>query len=351
MKSYEGGKNNLDFLRVLLASLVVILHLSILTGNQDIANISSLFEFASTRAVPGFFIVSGFLIYMSYERASNLTQYYWHRFLRLYPAYIFLLICCASLLYFASNLDASDYFGIDLIQYLVNNLFFLNFIHPNLPGVFQNNSVNVVNGALWTLKIEVLFYISIPLIHLIIKRLGSFKIILFIYISSTAYSVIFEYLYETQNLPIYRTLSNQLPGQMSYFISGITAYLYHDFIKKHSLPLLCSALLIFTLGLTYLEPLALMFILIYAFTILKFSINMRKVGDISYGVYIYHFPIIQVFVHLSIFQKHPLSLIALTYLTTFILAYSSWVFIEKRALALKKLDVTKFSLLKLFTNT
>lgn len=46
----------------------------------------------------------------------------------------------------------------EVFKYVAANLVFLNFTHPNLPGLFESNSLQAINGALWTLKIEVMFY-------------------------------------------------------------------------------------------------------------------------------------------------------------------------------------------------
>ena len=61
---------------------------------------------------------------------------------------------------------------------------FLNFAHPNLPAVFANNSMQAVNGALWTLKIEVLFYISVPLLVWLFRWTGRWRGVMLIYVIS-----------------------------------------------------------------------------------------------------------------------------------------------------------------------
>ena len=53
-------------------------------------------------------------------------------------------------------------------RYLGWNLAFLNFMEPALPGVFEANRFTEINGALWTLKIEVMFYLVLPLLALVL---------------------------------------------------------------------------------------------------------------------------------------------------------------------------------------
>ena len=335
MHKYQIQSNNLDFLRLILASLVVIWHLSELTQNASIEKFASTFEFAASKAVPGFFIISGFLIYMSFEKSTSLGGYFWNRFLRIYPAYILLLVSCSLLFFFISSYTLEDYFGLDFVKYFFYNLIFLNFIQPMLPGVFQDHVITVVNGSLWTLKIEILFYLAVPLVYGLIKLIGPLKVIFFIYIASIVYFEFFEYLYLISSIHLYHSLAMQLPGQMAYFICGVVAYLYFGVIKEKIKYLLPLAVGIFIFEFRYLEPVALMLVLIYFFMICKYTVNLRKIGDISYGVYIYHFPIIQIFISLSILDQNPLGLIVLTYFTTYLVAYGSWVLIEKRSLKLK----------------
>ena len=66
--------NNFDLLRLLLATIVAIVHTGQLSGNIHINTISQHFD--SGLAVDSFFIVSGFLIFMSYESSSSVYTYF-----------------------------------------------------------------------------------------------------------------------------------------------------------------------------------------------------------------------------------------------------------------------------------
>jgi len=333
---YKTSGNNLDLLRLLLASLVVILHLSDLTGNQLISDYSNIFEFASSRAVPGFFIISGFLIYMSYEKSTTLGDYYWKRLLRLAPAYIILIFISAIFLFFASSADAEQYFSNSWLDYVFYNLLFMNFISPELPGVFSDNIIQAVNGSLWTLKIEVMFYILVPILYKVASKFSALLVMMLIFIMSVVYMKVMNGLYLETGSQIYHQLSYQLPGQMMYFVSGILAYLYYDFLKKNIRYFLALALGIFYFDILTLDAIALTISLVFVFMILPFKVNLRKVGDMSYGVYIYHFPIIQVLVSNGYFIESPKVLILITYVLTFVAAFFSWHIIEKKSLLLKK---------------
>ena len=156
--------NNFDFLRFFLSFTVVIGHLIIVSG---IDNFKQYQPFVNSYAsVTAFFIISGFLITSSYIRTKSIKSYFKKRAQRLLPAYIFVIITCTLLLSFVSRSSLIDYFSnIQLYKYFLANISFLNFIEPCLPGVFLHDKLTCdVNGALWTIKIEVGFYLLIPIL-------------------------------------------------------------------------------------------------------------------------------------------------------------------------------------------
>ncbi len=79
------SRNNFDLLRLLFAGTVCLFHASRLSGERDLRWISAVLS--SEVAVEAFFVVSGFLILMSYERSSSIYSYVSKRVRRIYPAY------------------------------------------------------------------------------------------------------------------------------------------------------------------------------------------------------------------------------------------------------------------------
>lgn len=147
--------NNFDLLRFIFAFMVFLVHSHVLSNEKDLTILSVIFS--SEIAVKSFFVVSGFLIFMSYENSSNIRSYLNKRFRRIYPAYFVTIVLCVCLGAFISSFSLQDYFSLKLLKYLICNLFFLNFIQPNLPGLFESNTLQAVNGALWTLKSKCFF--------------------------------------------------------------------------------------------------------------------------------------------------------------------------------------------------
>jgi peptidoglycan/LPS O-acetylase OafA/YrhL len=222
------------------------------------------------------------------------------------------------------------------IKYIVSNLLFLNFLQPTLPGVFENNPLPAVNGALWTLKIEMMFYLSLPVIVWFLRKVSHFRGIIFLYISSLLYVYVMGLMIQTHG-GIYVELQRQLPGQLTYFLSGAALYYFYGEFLQNSVWIFCVAVLVYATEHFYaieiLKPLALGVMVIYLGCIAKSLGNFGKYGDISYGVYIYHCPVLQIFVALGLFGNSPLITLGIIVPIVCGISLLSWRYIEKTFLA------------------
>ena len=327
------ARNNFDLLRLLFAGTVCLAHAYTLSGFEQLGWIAKFLS--SSVAVKAFFVVSGFLIFMSFERSSSIKSYAIKRIRRIYPAYFVAVLSFAIILILASSKNTTDYFSFDWIKYIAANLSFLNFLMPTLPGVFDFNNYNAVNGALWTLKIEVLFYFSVPFFIVLFRKFSHFPVLVTAYCLSVAYTLTFQAIAQKTGSTTYLELSRQLPGQLSYFLAGAFFYYYLPLFENRSRYFLVAAIAILIFNTTFplpiLEPFALATIVIYSAMFLYIG-NFGKYGDFSYGMYILHFPIIQLILHKGWFNDSPwLFLIAIISITL-LAAITLWHFVEKRFL-------------------
>lgn len=327
------AKNNFDLLRLVLAGVVCLIHAYQLSGFEQLSIFSKFLS--SDLAVKAFFIVSGFLIFMSYERSSSLRSYAEKRIRRIYPAYFTVIVLCAFLLVFLSNKSVSEYFSLAWLKYVAVNLIFLNTLQPTLPGVFEANIIPAVDGALWTLKIEAMFYVAVPLFALCFRKFGRLKVMAVIYILSIIYSFSMALLTARTGSRIYVELARQLPGQLSYFMAGASLYYYLPLFERKLGVFLVAAVAVVVLNyfidVAALFPLALAVIVIF-FGLFCYAGNFGKYGDFSYGAYILHFPIIQILLSLGVFVGHPWAFLATVILLTAIGAFAMWNLVESRFL-------------------
>jgi peptidoglycan/LPS O-acetylase OafA/YrhL len=211
-------KNNFDLIRLLFSGTVLLVHAYQLSGFQQLEVITRILS--SAMAVKSFFVVSGFLIFMSFERTESISSYAKKRIRRIFPAYFTVVMLCALGLIIISSKDIGDYFSLAWLKYVFANLAFLNFLQPTLPGVFNSNNLTAVNGALWTLKIEVMFYLTVPVFVFLFRKLGYFPVLVSSYLLSIAYFEFFSEVAERTGSVFYEQLARQLPGQLSYFMAG-----------------------------------------------------------------------------------------------------------------------------------
>jgi len=327
-------RNNFDLLRFTFAAMVFLFHTHVLSGQAALAPLST--YLSADLAVKAFFVVSGFLVLMSYDRSASVGEYAGKRVRRIYPAYATVVIACAVLGVLISDVPHAEYFrGIG--RYLAANLAFLNFIAPTLPGVFTGNPWTEVNGLLWTLKVEVMFYALVPLIAWAAARFGRAATLVALYALSVCYLVIMTRAVESTGNLLLLQLSRQLPGQLAYFVAGIAGYYFVDFFDRRWPLFLAAAVTAYAairLGIPRdlqfaLEPAALAVLVVYAAVGFRYLGNFGRWGDFSYGIYIIHFPVVQTLVTLGVFARDPWLGFAVATFAVLMLAALCWHFVEK----------------------
>ncbi len=323
--------NNFDLLRFLFAAIVFLVHGYFLSKSEDLAWLAWILS--SDIAVKSFFVVSGFLIFMSYENSGSISSYFSKRVRRIYPAYASIIILCAFAGVLLTNVSWNEYFSTEWLKYLTANLLFLNFLQHELPGLFSENPIHAVDGALWTLKIEVMFYLCVPLFAIAMRKWGRWPVLLGTYMLSLIYTVAIEEWGVRTGSNIYLQLQRQLPGQLTFFVSGAALYYYLDIFKQRWLWLLLPSIGVFAIKpwipVAWVEPMALAAVVIYFACISPWLGNFGKYGDFSYGIYITHFPILQVLISAGAFGYNPYFGLAVAGVLVFITAYVFWHFIEK----------------------
>ena len=157
--------NNFNLLRLLAALQVVYIHtvehLQIKTSMVlSIRDMVSHFP-----GVPIFFLISGYLITMSYEKNQNIKEYAKNRFLRIIPGlYVSFFIGLIILWHFDQFMDVSI---MSVLFWIFAQLTLFQFYNPEFIRDF---GVGVINGSLWTISVELTFYIVLPFIYIFFKK-------------------------------------------------------------------------------------------------------------------------------------------------------------------------------------
>lgn len=286
-------------------------------------------------AVLIFFITSGFLITQSYIKNSNIIFYSLSRILRIFPGLIVVILLTSFVLGPLFTTESGYFYDPRTYTYLTNIL--LHPIENLLPGLFVNNTFAAeVNGSLWSLQYEFLFYIVIAL-------LGTFK-----QLNKVTVGILFIASFLMSIIPnAFETTITRVPYLFTYFSAGMLLFLYKDKIFLNRNIGILSAIVMISCSLFGGLVIAFVFFGSYLLLHLSFTrkirlYNFSKHGDFSYGLYIYAFPIQQMVTHVFDGKMNPLLNFAISYPIALIFAYFSWNFVEKKALGFKNKLVTSY---------
>ncbi len=341
-----NSANRFDVLRLLAAWLVLYNHSFVLTASSEIEWISRFLKFdtASGLAVALFFTISGYLIYNSLENSQSAKDFLIKRILRIYPALIGVVLFTIFIVGpLSTELTISNYFNdIKTFQYF-KTISGIN-IKYELPGVFENFPEKSVNGSLWSIALELRCYLILFLLSLIPFSMRVKILLAVIILLATLFF---------RPLESASDLSGKFFGiayqfnkfGLMFFLGALFAscknFVSHKFLNY--LGFIC--LVVFLILLT--EDISKVSMIIYNFIIpiiflwigLQFSFLPRiseQIGDISYGIYLYAFPIQQLLVYYRIGVNNVTMHIIISTFLTFLLAYISWKYIEFPSLKFKK---------------
>jgi len=329
-------KNNLDLLRLIFSVQVLVEHASIHMG----VKLPGFIEHFP--GVPAFFFISGFLIYAAYLNAPG-VPYFKNRILRLYPGLVFVTIGGLAVLVMANGWSVLHKHAGELFVWFVAQT---TIGQAYNPALFRDIGVGVMNGSLWTITTEILFYILVPVI-VGLERKWPCAVLLLTCVSFATYVLAPYYfispIYHQKTLYDVIKLTPLVWGWMFGF--GILAVKHFDIVQRNLSLLILFAIpmlaFIFLNGQGSLfgvtgNRLGLIYYVCYISIILWISFNcpcLRLPCDLSYGIYIWHMPIINAVLSLKIRS----ALIVL--LLTVFFAAISWYLVEQPILRLKRFSI------------
>lgn len=347
--------NNLDFIRLALAILVMFCHCFVLYyGTEE--SVEPLFVASGgqasigTLAVNFFFTISGYLILQSWYRSEGLWDFLKKRVVRIYPAFIVASLLCIFVFAPLGTIDWFQPYGYWLELYKSLNYLWLAQDMLALQAPWVPNTLKYVpipetiNASLWTIKYEFLCYLAVPVLAFTrVLRQKHILVLLFI-VAQALFALQHNFninYFGWKEFPVIGK-PDFTPRFFCHFLAGMCFYSYRNRIPR-SRTLFSIALTIFCIalfaikGLSYVQPIFGSYVLFYlAFTQSISFKNFSKAGDFSYGIYVYAWPVQQLVI--VFFEKHlNVSLLfMLSLMFAFPLAWLSWHYIEKPFLSFKK---------------
>nr|WP_230534552.1 acyltransferase [Microvirga roseola] len=331
----EQERNNFTLIRLLLALAVVVSHaFSVTTGivaDEPLA-VPTGFTLGE-HAVNGFFAISGFLVTMSFDKRGWL-DYTIARTLRIAPGLIVAVLVVALLLGGAmTRLPFAEYLeNAGLSRFIVATLTTFK-TNIALPGVFADNPFKFPMGTVWTLKYEVLCYAGVLLLGLaglLRSRIGALVLVAGLMIAMASLDLL------RPDAPKGLETAIRLP---LIFAVGGALYVWRGRARLSGVLVLALAFATWLSADTFFYK-TLLFVgsaygvLWLALTPLLTRFAYEPRADLSYGTYLYGWPI-QQSLHALWPSAAAITLLAPALAITLAMAALSWYLVEKPALALK----------------
>jgi peptidoglycan/LPS O-acetylase OafA/YrhL len=337
--------NNFDALRLVAAASVIFSHAFLLSqGRED----NEPLKWLTGQTILGvvgvfvFFVISGFLVTQSYETTRSPGRFAAKRALRIYPGYLVcILLCTVALGPLVSTSPLHAYLASGgTWDFLLWNLV-MNVEHNILPGVrFTGFDFGrIVDGPLWSLPCEMVMYAMVLVLGVLralrlvvllpLLALGLARIV-FDEAGRVAFgdsAVLVRFAWDTSWL-------------LAFFVAGMVLYkLRHTRVFDGRIALAAVAGLVASVPL---NQFILLFPLFGAYLILYLALHPRlpvlraaRFGDLSYGLYIYGWPVEQTLLYASGGRLAWWQLFPLALAITAAIALASWHLVEKPALRLK----------------
>ena len=296
----EFRKNNFNCIEFIAALMVIASHAYALTGRADwlAHQTKGLFNFGGL-AVSIFFIISGYLVSASYERSGSFLKYCVNRVVRIWPGMILVTLFCVYVLgvYF-TTLPLPDYLSSTETKVYLQNMHLFKSPHWFLPGVFSSNPYNaVVNGSIWTIPYQMYLYVLLGIFGLT-RLLRSRSIVLSLFLSILVLQCFGEKAFPKSFSPqamFLRLLVCQWTSLAVSFTAGMVAYRFRNEIELSIQNFLCAAVLlaVFFAFKVYFAGMAVAGTYIVLYLAYRTPCVHSFLFGLSYGIYIFGFPIQQ----------------------------------------------------------
>src|SRR5687768_16880017 len=239
-----------------------------------------------------FFAISGYLVTRSWVRHRSFVAYAEARLLRIYPALILAVALTILLGAVLTTVAAPDFLtSKQTVEYAIHDSTLID-LRYTLPGVFADNPSNAVNGSLWTLPVEMRMYILVAIAGI----LGVLRFRMLFNVAAAAIVVVYL------AWPDSPLLADPVHARAAvFFLAGAVLIVNREWIPLTGAGTALLTVATVLASFTGAYDLIFAFAFTYAILWLGFTESVRMPnlaarGDLSYGTYLYAFPVTQVWV-------------------------------------------------------
>jgi peptidoglycan/LPS O-acetylase OafA/YrhL len=343
----EGRENLFNFMRVVLASLVILSHAPQLMDGDEHRELLMMATRGNNGfgefAVDCFFIISGLLITHSWVRSRDLTDYLRKRCLRILPGFIVASLVSAFIVGALGAAHPGDYFHSLGVVGPVRDAVTLR--GPVTPPVFQGLPHALVNGSLWTIRYEFLCYVLLALLGIAGLVNRKWPVLVLFLLCFAGYAALHAMGIQELHPKIWLGFlgrAEQWPRFLTFFLAGSVLYLYRDILPfNRKFALAATGIVLLTMFVVHWYPFVFPVVGTYALVALALypAKRLQRFGermDLSYGIYLYGWPVQILLVWYKGRNMDPFFLFALTLLLTIPFAMASWFLVEKPFIKLKR---------------
>lgn len=333
--------NNFDLLRIFAASQVLVGHSIFHLGLEQP---SWYLPFSVLPGVPIFFVISGFLISAAWERSGSVSAYAEARILRIFPA----LWCCVGLTVLVFSAMGVDFARWQTLPWLASQSVGLIYT----PSFLRDFGMGSYNGSLWTIPVELQFYFMLPIVYWAMARAGgSLRLLVALTVAFAGLAFLTRWVFPSfgthhegggepllEKLIRYSFLPHFFMFLAGVLMQRLRVWQWSWIRGKGAFWLAAYMLVAFTVPPLPLTTVSAMLLLAvttvsFAYTRPELAEKLLRRNDISYGVYIYHGLLLNVFLELGWRGEARYSL-ALCF-GTVVMAWFSWRWVERPCLRLK----------------
>lgn len=325
-------KNNLDIIRFFLASSVIFGHsyqILLPEAQQILADPTRRFTkgqmYIGDFAVDMFFVISGYLILMSWQRHPMVVDFLRNRILRIMPGYLVAFALSVFLFGVLGADSTASYFASGAVYRATEWVRALALIHPPLAldTYLSSHLDKNLNAPMWTLTHEFECYLGLMALGVI----GAFRW------RPVIPALVLVGFVQFMRAPVWES-HYRLPLA---FLVGMLYYQERDLIQLKAIPALILPIIwVVAVQLGYALPVS---ALTCGYTFLYLGLAAKPIKwikpDFSYGMYLYGFPVQQVIAHWNMGWIQPWELTSLAVIGALAFAAMSWYLVESRFLKLK----------------
>ena len=337
-QEFDPRNNALNAWRLTLATGVILAHSFPLTGRQ--LSFAPAHQLLNQLFVDGFFAISGFLITSSWLSNPRLRSYLAARGLRIFPG-LWLCVIVIALVIAPVSVAIKGGSAANLllsrapIEYILNNSV-LNIFHPGVGGTPRGVPwPGVWDGSLWTLIPELFCYIAVAgfgVVGLLSRR--------WFIPAALALTLLGSALLPPWSVidAVPPTVAQVFARFGVMFLAGAFLHQFRNVIPARWSLVAVSVVIVLAAGLLPDYRVVAAVPLAYAIIVSGALIHNKRLTlrtDLSYGVYIYAFPIQQLLVICGLVSLNPIVFSIIATIATLPLAALSWFLVEKPAMSLK----------------